>query len=87
MERPNRDYISSEEYFEMEASSEFKSEYFHGRIYAMTGASFKHNLIAMNITAALFGPLRDLGCFIFSGDMRVQVEQGNHYAYPGRIEN
>ncbi len=66
----------------MEASSEYKSEYFHGRIYAMTGASFKHNLIAMNITAALFGPLRDLGCFIFSGDMRVQVEQGNHYTYP-----
>ena len=82
MAQPDRDHISSNEYFEIEASSEIKSEYFHGSIFAMTGASFNHNLITMNVSTTLFGPLRDLGCFIFSGDIRIQVQQGNHYTYP-----
>ncbi len=48
----------------------------------MTGASFNHNLIAMNIASALHSALRDSSCFVFASDMKIQVEEDSHYAYP-----
>ncbi|QTA91673.1 Uma2 family endonuclease [Desulfonema magnum] len=74
--------ISSEEYLDMEQYSEYKSEYFHGEIFAMTGASFNHNLIAWNIAASLHGSLNHSACFAFIGDMKIQVDKENHYTYP-----
>ncbi len=38
-----------EEYLALERTAEYKNEYVNGRIYAMTGASREHNLIAGNV--------------------------------------
>jgi len=46
MIQPKEPDISPEAYFEMEDQAENKSEYFHGEIFTMTGASVRHNLIA-----------------------------------------
>ncbi len=62
--------ISPEEYFIMEEAAEYKNEYYHGEIFAMTGASFHHNLIAMNLATALHSALRDSSCFVFASDIR-----------------
>lgn len=43
MAAPREKHITPEEYLEMEASAEFRSEYLNGEIFAMTGASFHHN--------------------------------------------
>ena len=43
-----------EEYLAIEREAEFKSEYFDGEMFAMTGASRKHNLIAVNVVANLY---------------------------------
>jgi Uma2 family endonuclease len=48
----------------------------------MTGASHRHNVIAVNITSMLHAGLRDHDCFIYGGDMKVEVDPGRHYAYP-----
>ncbi len=40
---------TAEEYLALERNAEYKSEYVNGRIYAMTGASREHNLIAGNV--------------------------------------
>ncbi|QTA79601.1 Putative restriction endonuclease domain-containing protein, DUF820 [Desulfonema limicola] len=75
-------YISPGEYFDMEEkSAEYKSEYYHGEIFAMTGASVNHNLIAMNTGASLHALLRDSDCAVFPGDIKIQVE-ALHYTYP-----
>ena len=46
MIQPKEPDISPEAYFEMEDQAENKSEYFHGEIFTMPGASVRHNLIA-----------------------------------------
>ncbi|MEE4359541.1 MAG: Uma2 family endonuclease [Desulfococcaceae bacterium] len=82
MAEPQGKYISHIQYLEAEEYAEYKSEYYHGELFAMTGASFHHNVIATNITAELHSLLRDSDCFVFGSDMKVQIEEALHYTYP-----
>src|SRR2546423_1855449 len=82
MSRQVKTYLSPEEYLALERRAEDKSEYFDGEIYAMTGASRKHNLIAGNMFAALKRLLRDKACETYISDMRVRILAANIYAYP-----
>jgi len=75
-------YLSAEEYFEMEEAAQYKSEYYHGEIFAMTGASVNHNLITMNTGASLHALLRNSNCVVFPSDIKVQVDEAMHYTYP-----
>jgi len=52
------EYISPEEYLRLEAQSPLRHEYGAGQIFAMTGASIRHNLIALGIAAALRAHLK-----------------------------
>ena len=74
--------ISAGEYFEAEESAEYKSEYYHGEVIAMGGASFHHNIIAGNVFAGLHAALTNSDCVVFSSDMKVQVDEDVHYTYP-----
>lgn len=40
-----------EEYLQMERASEVKHEYYQGEIFAMAGASNRHNVISSNLIA------------------------------------
>ncbi len=71
-----------EEYLAIERNAEYKSEYLNGEIFAMSGASRKHNLIVGNISAALHGQLRKRGYEVYAGDMRVRVSDTGLYTYP-----
>jgi Uma2 family endonuclease len=74
-----------EEYLELERSSEQKSEYNNGEIFAMGGASARHALITLNIAAELRGQLRERACTVYSTDLRVRVSYEGLYAYPDVI--
>jgi len=71
-----------EEYLALERQAEYKSEYFNGEIFAMTGASRRHNLVAGNVFASLHGQLRKRPCEIYPSDMRVKVSPTGLYTYP-----
>lgn len=71
-----------EEYLALERKAEYKSEYVNGRIYAMTGASREHNLIAGNVFARLHARLRGRPCEVYMSDMRVKVSPTGAYHYP-----
>jgi Uma2 family endonuclease len=71
-----------QEYLAIERSSQQKNEYFNGEIFAMGGASERHNLIVGNIFAALHGQLRNKPCKVYSSDMRVKITQTGLYTYP-----
>jgi len=75
-------YVTPEEYLAFERDAEYKNEYFDGEIYAMTGASRKHNLIAGNVFTALKQLLREKPCEIYISDMRVKILAANLYTYP-----
>jgi len=75
-------FISPQEYFAMEEAAEYKSEYYQGEIFAMSGASFNHNVIAGNTFTALHNSLSDSDCIVFTSDMKIQVDRESHYTYP-----
>ena len=46
-------YLSPEEYLMIERDAVTKSEYYKGEMFAMSGASLKHNRITSNIIVEL----------------------------------
>jgi len=75
-------YLTPEEYLELEEKSLEKHEYINGEVYAMAGASDTHITIALNIASELRNHLRGKGCKVFISDMKVRVKQHNCYYYP-----
>jgi Uma2 family endonuclease len=74
--------MTEAEYLAFERASETKHEYIDGHVYAMAGASRKHNLICTNTVATLHFQLRQTPCETYQGDMRVKVQMGDLYSYP-----
>ena len=79
--QPQQRY-TPQEYLALERKAEYRSEYLAGEIFAMSGASRQHNLIAGNVFASLHGQLRNRPCEVYMGDMRVKVNQTGLYTYP-----
>ena len=80
-------YLTPEEYIALERKAipdaeTVRSEYMKGEIIAMSGASFAHNLITMNISARLHDRLRDSRCVVFANEMRVSIPSVKSYFYP-----
>jgi Uma2 family endonuclease len=75
-------YLSPEDYLALERSAEFKSEYFDGEIFAMTGASESHNLIVINTIRELSSQLKKRPCKVYANDMRVRVSPTGLFTYP-----
>src|ERR1017187_4222773 len=75
-------YLTPEQYLEIERKAEFKSEYFHGEMFAMSGAREGHNLIVWNLSAELHRQLRAKPCRAYMNDMRVLVNATGLYTYP-----
>ena len=63
----------------MEEASSTKHEYVAGEVYALAGATQRHNRIAMNIAAQLWAAARDSGCRVYGSDMRLRI--GNDAVY------
>ena len=78
-------YLTPQEYLAVEREAEFKSEYFNGEMFAMSGASRKHNLIVTNIVRELSQQFRGRPCEVYSSDMRVKVSATGLYTYPDSI--
>ena len=74
--------LSHEEYLEMELTSPVKHEYVAGFIYAMTGTTDVHNIIAGNIYLALRNHLKGSPCRVFMADVKAKLDQSDAYYYP-----
>ena len=74
--------ISPAEYLAFERASEIKHEYDNGRVFALAGASERHNLLVANLIAAIHPQLRGGPCRVYPSDMRLHVAASGLYAYP-----
>ena len=74
--------ITPQEYLELERKAETKSEYFDGRMFAMSGATREHVKIVANITAELINQLLDRPCEVYPVEMRTKVSATGLYTYP-----
>jgi Uma2 family endonuclease len=70
-----------EEYLCLEEASPIKHEYVAGQIFALAGASRRHNAIAMNVSALLWNALGQGPCRVFDSDMRLRIGDDAVY-YP-----
>lgn len=73
---------TQEEYLELERAAEYKSEYYRGEIFAMSGARFNHNRIKENLSIEVGNFLKGKGCNSLSSDMRVHIPENTLYTYP-----
>ena len=74
--------ISPEEYLAFELVAETKHEYYDGRVYAMTGASPRHNRIVVNLIVHLHAQLKGGPCRVYPSDLRLRVNATGLYTYP-----
>jgi Uma2 family endonuclease len=74
--------LSPEEYLELERRAERKSEYFHGEMFAMAGASYEHFIIVSNLVRELGNRLDAGPCSTGSSELRLRVAPNGLYTYP-----
>jgi Uma2 family endonuclease len=71
--------ISIADYLAMEQLSDVKHEFAAGQVFAMAGASERHNRIAGNMFATLHSVTRKSRCAVYFSDMRVKIDQVIYY--------
>jgi Uma2 family endonuclease len=77
--------ISPEQYLEIERAAEFRSEYYNGRMYAMSGGTYVHAFVMANLIRELGVALRKGPFSVLTSDLRVRVSPGGLYTYPDVI--
>lgn len=75
-------YYTPEEYLALEEEAEYRSEYYQGEIFAMSGGSANHNRIAGNVHTAMNIAFAGGPCEAFITDMRLLVKKNGLYTYP-----
>jgi Uma2 family endonuclease len=73
--------VTPEDYLRLERAAEIKSEYDDGVIYAMSGASYPHNLIVAGLIRSLGNRLRP-GCRVTPSDLKVRILRPTRFYYP-----
>ena len=74
--------LSPEDYLAFERQAETKHEYVAGEVFAMTGASARHNVIVVNLITEIGVQFRGRPGRVFPGDQRVAVTPDGPFYYP-----
>ena len=81
-ESPRIARVSIEDYLAGERVAGVRHEYVDGELFAMTGASRRHNTLVMNLSIRLGTHLEGGPCRIASSDMKVRSALGARFYYP-----
>lgn len=73
--------IGVEDYLTGEKSSDVRHEYIYGEVFAMAGASARHNIITGNIFGNFWNHLKNSDCQLFSENMKLKADAQTFY-YP-----
>lgn len=74
--------VAEADYLRLEETATSKHELVGGEIYAMAGASERHNRIALNIAFHLRTATRGKSCRAFMADMKLRLAASSTYYYP-----
>ena len=75
--------LTPEQYLEIErAAVGIRSEYYNGRMYAMSGGTHPHAIVIGNLGSELRVALKMGPCVVTTSDMRVRVNKSGLYTYP-----
>ena len=73
--------VSEQEYLAFERAAEERHEYADGEIFAMSGGTWEHSLIASNINGELRSALLERRCAVHGSDMRIHIPSTGRYTY------
>jgi Uma2 family endonuclease len=82
---PKYNFISPEEYFEMDMASDERLEYYDGFVEAISECSLNHNQIQTNIMISVGSFLKDKDCRLLPSHMRVTTPSHDTYMYPDAL--
>ncbi|NJL61746.1 MAG: Uma2 family endonuclease [Methylacidiphilales bacterium] len=74
-----QNYITPEEYLQLEQKTNVKHEYIDGYVHAMAGASDSHVTVSLNLATLIRNHVRGSGCRVFISDMKARIEQVNRF--------
>jgi len=74
--------LTPAQYLEIERAAETRSEYYKGRMYAMSGASYRHVMIISSLSRHLQNALEGGPCSVGTNDLRIRVSPDGLYTYP-----
>jgi Uma2 family endonuclease len=74
--------LTAQEYLELERKAEFKSEFYNGEMFAMSGGTGRHSDLAAALIMLLRLHLRGKRCKVYTSDLRLLVEADELYTYP-----
>lgn len=74
--------MTADEYLVWEREQPTKHEFFQGEVFAMAGASARHNALCSRNNRSLGNALEGRGCVVLTSDQRVSVGAGERYVYP-----
>lgn len=79
---PKYGFVSQEAYLAAERQSVEKHEYYKGEVFAMSGASWEHNVIVKNLNTLVLPFLKGKTCGMYGSDLRVHIPDNSLYTYP-----
>jgi len=79
LEKP---FYTPEEYLEQERKADFKSEYYGGQIFAMSGGTARHGVIGGNVIGLIWAQLGGGSCTVLSSDVKIKVNPTGLFTYP-----
>ncbi len=71
-----------EQYLALERVAPYKSEFYRGQVFAMSGGSPRHNTISINLATSLRGRLRGTPCRPYNSDQRMRIPTNGLSTYP-----
>src|ERR1051325_1432686 len=74
--------FSESEYLEFERQADSKSEFSEGELFAMSGGTPLHSLIATNLAAEFHNQLKGKRCVPYNSDLRLKIEATGLFTYP-----
>ncbi len=75
--------LSVEDYLAREQAGDVRHEYVNGYVYALAGASSRHNRISLNIAARFLDLAQNRPCRVYQEGMKLRFEaEGTIFYYP-----
>ena len=75
-------HITEEEYLRLERAAETKSEFVDGEIFAMSGGTLPHGMLAMRWGGEILAKLKGRNCYVYSSDVKIRTRRSGSYVYP-----
>jgi Uma2 family endonuclease len=71
-----------QEYYRLERAAHYKSDYYNGEIFDMSGGTIRHSLITANIVGELRQHLKGKPCTAYESNLRLVVKATGLRCYP-----